>query len=131
MCEKLDRLRISSPKLLPKMRGFSALSSTPSGSSSSSLGRTSPSILIRRTKSSSCPTLPCLSIDPHLVSPSAGGSDYDRVPLAPRSDGSSANGSVGSWVGSVHSSIESMEGVAAMASEPKGYLGDVFFHFHH
>lgn len=110
------------------MRGFSAIA--PANGTAASLGRTSPSILIRRTKNNhSCPTLTCLSIDPHLASPSSGASDYDRVPLAPRSDGSSANGSRGSWVGSgsERSSIESMDGgPGPLTNGPAGFLGDVF-----
>ena len=117
VCEKLDRLRISSvssPKLLPKMRGFSTLAGA--AASSASFGRTSPSILIRRTKGSPGPSL---SIDPHLTSTlGAAAADYERVPLAPRSDGSSANGSAGSWVGagSVRSSTDSLEGISELVA---------------
>lgn len=86
--EKLDRLRISSPKVLPKMRGFTSLASGALSHGTASHGRTSPSILIRRTKN---PT-PVLSIDPSLASGFWGaGLNVCLGPMAPRSDGSSAN----------------------------------------
>jgi hypothetical protein len=93
--EKLDRLRISSPKVLSRLRGFTSIASagihTSSHGRSSPLSR-SPSILIRRTKSSggmpSSP--PALTIDPYLASghwgESAGlGAGEDSGPMAPRS----------------------------------------------
>lgn len=123
--EKLDRLRISSPKVLPKMRGFSSLSSSGTVGAGAN-GRTSPSILIRRTKTNPCAlSLPSLSIDPHLAANYGGGvgsvwvakgglGDSARVPLAPRSDGSSANRSPNrSWRGSV-SSVGSSSSLDAM-----------------
>ncbi len=135
MLEKLDRLRISSPKVLPKMRGFSSLSSLGSFGGGAN-GRTSPSILIRRTKNNPCAhSLPSLSIDPHLAANYGGGvgsvwvakgglGDAARVPLAPRSDGSSANRSPNRWWrGSVDSSSESCSSIDAMESAVSSFDG--------
>ena len=98
--EKLERLSLRCPASEPAFpkrracpRGFMSLASQHSSLSPRS-GRMSPSILIRRSKNT-CALAPALSIDPVLAAGGGdvwwGGGDFDKMPLAPKSDGSSVS----------------------------------------